>query len=314
MIAPKGGWYTLGIARCAGQRRNAGGGDMRRKGLSAIFGGVVVAAIGVMLALVSLAPAAAVGSDEARLASATFTVDSEVDAVDVEPGDGVCATAEGACSLRAAVMEANSLPGADHVVVPSGTYSVSIPTSAGVPDDPAASGDIDIIDELVITGAGSEETVLKGPGGERGWSVLNVSAGVSATLEALQVREGSGALGGGISNDGALTLRETAVVSNTSVLGGGLTSRGRLEVHGGRIALNVSESGGGVVFEPTEAGTEALFVDAEITGNGPAGVKCAGWGGVVLNDSRIVSNTIGVDSAECAVIAVGSRPYHPPDI
>jgi hypothetical protein len=40
--------------------------------------------------------------------AATFAVDSTADAVDVVPGDGLCATAAGACTLRAAVMETNA--------------------------------------------------------------------------------------------------------------------------------------------------------------------------------------------------------------
>jgi hypothetical protein len=40
--------------------------------------------------------------------------------------DGVCATASGACSLRAAIMEANALPGADTIIVPAGTYVLAL--------------------------------------------------------------------------------------------------------------------------------------------------------------------------------------------
>ena len=40
--------------------------------------------------------------------AATFYVDSEIDAVDALPGDGVCATSTGTCTLRAAIQEANA--------------------------------------------------------------------------------------------------------------------------------------------------------------------------------------------------------------
>ncbi len=45
-------------------------------------------------------------------ALATFTVDSTGDAGDATPGDGICATAGGACTLRAAVQESNTQAGA----------------------------------------------------------------------------------------------------------------------------------------------------------------------------------------------------------
>ncbi len=43
----------------------------------------------------------------------TFTVTSTADNVDVTPGDGICADALGACTLRAAIEEANALAGQD---------------------------------------------------------------------------------------------------------------------------------------------------------------------------------------------------------
>ena len=39
-----------------------------------------------------------------------FNVNSTQDAVDLNPGDGICATATGECTLRAAIQETNALP------------------------------------------------------------------------------------------------------------------------------------------------------------------------------------------------------------
>jgi len=41
----------------------------------------------------------------------TYTVNSDTDAQDANPGDGVCATAGGECTLRAAIEEANTHTG-----------------------------------------------------------------------------------------------------------------------------------------------------------------------------------------------------------
>ena len=51
---------------------------------------------------------------------ATITVTSTVDQPDAVPGDGICATGGGACTLRAAIQEANRLPGAQNVALPAG--------------------------------------------------------------------------------------------------------------------------------------------------------------------------------------------------
>lgn len=58
--------------------------------------------------------------------AATFTVNSTADAVDATPGDGVCATATATCTLRAAIMEANALAGADTITLPAGSYGLTI--------------------------------------------------------------------------------------------------------------------------------------------------------------------------------------------
>ncbi|MBS1794016.1 MAG: VCBS repeat-containing protein [Acidobacteria bacterium] len=78
---------------------------------------------------------------------ASFTVNSNGDAVDSNPGNGVCATAGAVCTLRAAIMEANRLSGADSIVINSG---INITLNTGNPDDDSlgtndhASGDLDI--------------------------------------------------------------------------------------------------------------------------------------------------------------------------
>lgn len=55
--------------------------------------------------------------------AATFTVNSTADDDDASPGNGVCQTAGGACTLRAAIQEANALAGPH-------TIAFNIPTSS----------------------------------------------------------------------------------------------------------------------------------------------------------------------------------------
>ncbi len=53
-----------------------------------------------------------------HMAGASFTVDTTIDSIDAAPGDGMAADADGNCSLRAAIMEANALAGPDAIEVP----------------------------------------------------------------------------------------------------------------------------------------------------------------------------------------------------
>jgi CSLREA domain-containing protein len=96
--------------------------------------------------------------------AATFTVDTTADAVDAVPGDGICATAAGTCSLRAAVQEANALAGPDTIDLPAGTYVLML---AGPAEDASASGDLDVHETLTITGAGAAITVIDGNASSR---------------------------------------------------------------------------------------------------------------------------------------------------
>ncbi|WP_082872077.1 choice-of-anchor Q domain-containing protein, partial [Oleiphilus sp. HI0117] len=89
--------------------------------------------------------------------AANFAVNDTNDSVDVDPGNGVCATANGSCSLRAAVMEANALQGADAITLPAGTFKISL---GEIGEDLAAEGDLDILDDLSITGAGDSLTEI----------------------------------------------------------------------------------------------------------------------------------------------------------
>ena len=70
-----------------------------------------------------------------RRRAATYTVDSTGTADDAVPGNGVCRTAGGACTLRAAVREANAGAGSDRVVVPAGTYTLATTLQVQPPAD-----------------------------------------------------------------------------------------------------------------------------------------------------------------------------------
>ncbi len=95
-----------------------------------------------------------------------FVVNSTADLVDVTPGDDVCGAAGGVCTLRAAVMEANAAAGSDTIVLPAGTYTLSI---AGRDENGAATGDLDIVasQPLTITGAAAATTIVDGGGIDR---------------------------------------------------------------------------------------------------------------------------------------------------
>lgn len=164
--------------------------------------------------------------------AATFTVNSTADAVDTNPGDGVCADGSGNCTLRAAIMEVNALPGADTITLPAGTYTLTIP---GAGEDAAATGDLDITGALTINGAGAASTIIDGGGLDR---VFEVRPGATVQIDAVTVQNGNarttGDSGGGIFNQGAMVLANSTVASNAASGGGGIWN------YGGTLAISSS--------------------------------------------------------------------------
>src|SRR3989442_2719786 len=154
------------------------------------------------------------------LAAATFTVNDTADAVDAAPGDGRCATAGGTCTLRAAIQEANAHTGADTIMVPAGTYLLTIP---GRGEDMATTGDLDITDTVTIIGAGADRTIVDGNGIDRVFEIVNSAAVVA--ISSLTIRNGDPgpvALdtdGGGLYNQGTLTLSDVVVADKTASAG-----------------------------------------------------------------------------------------------
>jgi hypothetical protein len=90
-----------------------------------------------------------------------FVVNSTDDTIDDDFADGVCADVNGNCTLRAAVMQSDSVPFFNEIELGAGTYALTL---AGADEDLSLSGDLDIEDDVLIRGRGAEETIIDGAG------------------------------------------------------------------------------------------------------------------------------------------------------
>jgi len=265
---------------------------------------------------VTLAPAAVAGAaaglaGRAAPADVIFNVASPLDAVDDNPGDGVCHTAPdgpalGACTLRAATMEANaSLGPAVTILVPAGTYTLTI-APAGADDD--SSGDLNLTTPagpsvyITINGAGADSTIINANQIDR---VLTVNAGRHATLRGLTLRGGvaQDALlsGGGVADKGTLFLDHTSINNNfAAAIGGGVYAPGSLNVTDSTIGPNNSASDGGGVYS---AGS--LTLDrSTVYGNGAnfgAGIDNDGASLTMIN-STLSQNAANSNGGNCGAI------------
>ena len=173
--------------------------------------------------------------------AATFTVTSTLDQTDAAPGDGICATASGACTLRAAIQEANAFPGPDTIKLGTGVYMLTL---SGRSEDGCAIGDLDITGELTIVGTGTKNTFINGGNLDR---VFHVILPVSVTITKVTIQNGLAAegMGGGIyNNGGSLTLEKSEVSNNFATreggsYGGGIYSdSGQLRIIGTTLSQN----------------------------------------------------------------------------
>lgn len=228
-----------------------------------------------------------------------FVVNFASDFTDHAPGDGVCRDFEGSsrCTLRAAVMEANALPGADRILLPgSGTYTLSIP--AGPDPDPAAHGDLDISDELRITGTlgqpAGRPTIVANHG-SRHFRITSVAAPV--ILEGLRLT-GSDLVGPGgalrIGSSAAVSLRQLVIANNT-VNGPG----GAIEIAGSTVLIEDSDlhgntasgAGAGILADASFVELRRSSVRGNVgSGGGADAIRIAGNSVFLLDNSTVSGN------------------------
>lgn len=145
----------------------------------------------------------------------TFSVDSTVDAPDINPGDGICADQDGFCTLRAAIMEANAIGGTNTIDLslindPSTPIILSIPgsdeayagnstsgfTVTSTPD--ASKGDLNITSSMDIVGAGPDKTIIEwdpsvkqDPAkGDRVFHIQAVSSNIDVSISGVTIENG----------------------------------------------------------------------------------------------------------------------------
>lgn len=181
--------------------------------------------------------------------AASFTVTSPGDLVDERVGDGVCRTALGTCTLRAAIQEANATPAPDVITLPAGQYSLAVRNPSDPPDSISPdSGDLDITAPLTIRGSGFPPSVINANRMDRVFDII----GTTVELSGLSIVNGRvnapGASGGAIRNAGTLTLVDSDITSNEAFAGdgGGIANSGTLRLVRTTVHRNSAVRGGGM--------------------------------------------------------------------
>jgi len=219
---------------------------------------------------------------------ATFAVNSTIDAVDATPGNGVCATAGDVCTLRAAIQEANALAGDDSIILPAGTYTLTI---AGAGEDAAATGDLDLTSNITLTGAGAGSTSINGSWMDR---ILHVTGAYTVNISGVTLTHGNGS-GGGIRNDGGvLTITDSAISDNNSgANAGGILNTGTLAINNSTIFDNNAwTDAGGISSAGTLTITNSTF---SYNNAGSKGGGIFNSGKITVTASTFSNNNSGTD-------------------
>lgn len=237
----------------------------------------------------------------AAAGATTWTVNDTTDAVDANPGNGVCATAADTCTLRAAVMEANAYPGDDTIIVSAGTHHLTITAGNG-----AAGGDLDITEDLVLVGFGAANTVIDASAVGRAFLVQRSGSFlVSATLQNLAITGAtSGALK--VSSGDSAVLDGVELRGNSSGAGGGAYVEGDLTLDGAVIADNHATNNGGGVFVAV-GGSLTVTGGSRFEGNtaGMHGGAIYADGGVSVYEGEFLHNAAGGSGGAICVTNLG---------
>lgn len=193
------------------------------------------------------------------------------------------------CSLREAVEEANLRGGYDTIVLPGGTYTLSIPRPSFGDNDFVDVGDLDVSGNVSIVGEDGSVTI-GGDGAKIHDRVFDIH-GMNVSIERLSIKDGRAqktvdengdgspdfAHGGGIrvQDDASLILGEVTLQNNTAESlgkGGAIYNAGVLGLVDVDVSLNDAVGGfGGGVY--TNVGATTRLFDTTISANE------AGFGG-----------------------------------
>lgn len=260
--------------------------------------------------------------------AAEFNVNDTADADDNNAGDGICATIMGACTLRAAISEANSLAGADTIILPSGIYntssSLSITSAITISGEITGTTIVDANDSARVFFISTSQPVsMSGftvQGGNAGTSGLGggiyINSNGDVTLSAMNVNNNKANSGCGIgagSPINQLTIADSVIENNLGItggsgpstsIGGGLRlSQGTVTITDSTIRGNTADSGGGLIYISADLTIRNTTISDNIATVKIAsnGVEIGGDGGGLSVGSgsitKIINSTISNNKA-----------------
>ncbi|ASJ75285.1 DUF4347 domain-containing protein [Granulosicoccus antarcticus] len=202
-------------------------------------------------------------------------------------------------SLREAIIAANQDVDIDTIDLKSmgaETFYIQI---GGSGEDFSASGDFDILHDLIITGAGQGDTIINGGGLDR---IFDIQSG-DVTIQDLTIRDGNsggGSGGGVVLNAGATAnLSNLDVQGNTTTAGGGgIFSVGTLTIDNVSVDGNTAKWGAGINLDGGSATIEQSTISNNTSSNNGGGIYNFGAAGASLTNVTISGNDSSTNSGD----------------
>jgi len=213
------------------------------------------------------------------------------------PGGNVTTTTDSTdnSSLRACVIWSNANSGTDTITIPAGTYTLTI---AGTGEDAAATGDLDITDDVIINGNAAAATIIDGNSLDRVFDIL----GADVTMTNLTIQ------GGNVTGDGAgilldatasLTMTHSTISGNTTTANGSgiATAGGFIDLTNVTLSGNTADQGGGLDCAGACTLTNVTVTRNMAPTNGDGLRQHSG--GTVTFVNSIVANNLSAGATEC---------------
>lgn len=215
-----------------------------------------------------------------------YNVDTDLDAHDANTADGICASAEGKCTLRAALEQNNAMPGPQGhwglINLPAGEYLLTL-------------GELKVTTTVSITGAGPANTridanrvraFLVRDGQTSFFSNFTIYNGITTAENS---GTGTASTGGGIyipTTTTTLNLYRVNVVKcSADWIGGGIYSVGTVSIQEGRFIQNSAPPHDASGVEGT-AGAIYTTGNMDIT-RSEFSENLATWGGAIVNYGKL---------------------------
>jgi len=238
-----------------------------------------------------------------RFCPSELTVESLGDTPDATPGDSVCTDANNACTLRAALMEANALPNCGEIEIRlfvQGTLNLAsaLPT---------------IQHDVTLSGPGASELNIRRNATEP-FRVLEIGVGRQVNIRDVAISNGKvtglGNCGGGLRNFGSLRVERAVLRGNEAAhCGGGFhnestfdlqTNTGTLseatledcEIRDNLVTGDLGESGGlSNNQDCTLIVRRSTIANNRVVGPRGSGGGVGSGGYLTLEDSAVTGNT-----------------------